>query len=681
LGRAAELELELASLKTRHAALEQDTERMRTEFAERERFVAEQSVAGMKGEMQKLRDLMRERDDSMRSLEARIKERELFFSPEEHEREKKRVEAAAQYEAKRQSESLERQLKELEARLAARGAEAEAAARTIREKDDLIKLLSDREDRASGVAKERDDKLSEAGEELRKLREELAATAAREQEAGERVKQKNAQLAELGQQQASLTQELAKARAAAARVGAGEAAGAAASEQLQAVEAELAKAREQANAQRAETARVQDELIAAQGRAAQAEAKAVAAQRSLDESQAQLTDLADEKARLARQVDELMEKHARLAEAERQAAGAAAKLEAMQKTEGELRERLSASEGETVRLKQERLDLVAARQEAVQKLQDLEADYSVLKQSRDATFDWEARYKSQVEDFEALRRQNAELKQVEEALQMQVAATSGGIVDEGQLAYAKAGQAVLGEVVGGMMDGVNSAVSLLRRNSDVLKGYVHDCGLLANCVRRINYTLLEPDQQRMVRELVDETQPEIIVGNMESIGEENAEATARARKLIADYLDAMRTDEEGAELERCFARSQGFVQAVDPSSPVKVKFGGATPPLAASQPEGVLFAFALMREARGIAVDEDQAPTIRVDAQGSTVTVIVSPVHPSAKDRYRETIAGGGDARSRYIVGFARQAAQGRVDVKDLGNAAALFVTLNGART
>ena len=67
---------------------------------------------------------------------------------------------------------------------------------------------------------------------------------------------------------------------------------------------------------------------------------------------------------------------------------------------------------------------------------------------------------------------------------------------------------MLAEAVGGMMEGVNNSVSLLRRNSEVLKGYVHDCGLLANCVRQINYTLLEPDQQRMLRELVDETTPE-----------------------------------------------------------------------------------------------------------------------------------------------------------------------------
>src|SRR5690606_23394984 len=97
---------------------------------------------------------------------------------------------------------------------------------------------------------------------------------------------------------------------------------------------------------------------------------------------------------------------------------------------------------------------------------------------------------------------------------------------------------------------------------------------------------------------------------------------------------------------------------------------------AASQTEGVMFAFAVLKEAKLLSADDDQMPTIRIDAEGDTVTMMLSPVHPKAKERYRETLGGGGDATSQYLLGFAREACKGRVDVKDMGDASTLFITL-----
>ena len=65
-------------------------------------------------------------------------------------------------------------------------------------------------------------------------------------------------------------------------------------------------------------------------------------------------------------------------------------------------------------------------------------------------------------------------------------------------------------LVGQMLEGVNNSVSLLRRNSELMKGYVEDCGLLANAIRRVDYTRLEPEQQQMLVELIDQTQPDVI---------------------------------------------------------------------------------------------------------------------------------------------------------------------------
>ncbi len=674
--RAGELQLELSTLQARYKTLEQEMDRMRSEFAEREKFAADQAVSGTKDELAKLRELMRERDEENRRLAASLQEKEAYYSPEELERERKRVEAGVLLESKRQLDTLERQAKDLEGRAAAKAAEADAAQRGLREKDDLIKLFSERDDRAAAAMRERDDQLQTAAAEQKRLEEELLATSAREREANERVKQKNQLLSEMGAQQASLTQELSKARAQAARV-VGEGGGAAA-EQMTQLAQELGENKALVLKLRSEVAQAKDELIGQRSAAEQAAAREASAKSALDEAHGRATDLSDEKASLAKQVNDLMERNTLLAEAERQAAGAKARISQLEAVAEDLRQKVGEADQEITRLRQERLDLLANKEAALMQLKTLQADHDVLKASRDATFDWEARYKSQVDELESLKRQNAEMQQVVEALEANAGTGPSGTVDDATLAYANGRTNLLGEAAGGMLEGINNAVSLLKRNAEVLKGYVHDCGLLANCVRQINYTKLDPDQQRMLRELIDETQPDVVIHNMESIGDENAEATVKAKRLILDYQDAMKEDEESTDLERCFAKSQGLVKEVDPGAAAKVTFSSAPPPLGVSQPEGVLFAFALMREARALAVDDDHVPAIRVDVQDQTVTVMVSPVHQKAKDRYRETLQGGGDTRSQYIVGFAKAAGQGRVDVKDLGEAAAMFVTLNG---
>src|SRR5690606_707367 len=114
------------------------------------------------------------------------------------------------------------------------------------------------------------------------------------------------------------------------------------------------------------------------------------------------------------------------------------------------------------------------------------------------------------------------------------------------------------------------------------------------------------------------------------------EATNRAKRLILDFQDAMKIDEEGTDLERCFAKSQGLVQSIDPGSQVRVKVASGLPVLPVDQPAGVLFAYALLREAKALAPDEDTVPNIRVEVEGRTITLMISPVHQSAKDRYRE---------------------------------------------
>src|SRR5207302_5868363 len=159
---------------------------------------------------------------------------------------------------------------------------------------------------------------------------------------------------------------------------------------------------------------------------------------------------------------------------------------------------------------------------------------------------------------------SAELAQARE----QAAKVGGGGVDESQVRLVESRAQLHGSLVLQMLDGVNNSVSLLRRNSELLRGYVEDCGLLANAVRKVDYTRLEPEQQQMLVELIDQTQPDVIVKNMQGISEENAESIVKAKKLILDYSDAFKKEEGAVEVEAALAKAQGLLHATDPNADV-----------------------------------------------------------------------------------------------------------------
>src|SRR5438093_12296783 len=246
-------------------------------------------------------------------------------------------------------------------------------------------------------------------------------------------------------------------------------------------------------------------------------------------------------------------------------------------------------------------DIVHERDELRTKLESLEADMRVAATGSQVRGDWEARYKSAADELDDLKklvsRMRVELQQARES------AARGGegaaTVDEGLLRLAGARAELHETMVGEMLEGVNNAVSLLRRNSELLKGYVEDCGLLANAVRKIDYTRLEREQQQMLVELVDQTQPDVIVKNMQGISEENAESIVKAKKLILEYSDAFKKDEvRGIEMDAAFAKAQGLFHAVDPQSDIPVKIEAVLPPVEAEKDEAILWAFALLREAK-----------------------------------------------------------------------------------
>src|SRR5262249_50950402 len=138
-------------------------------------------------------------------------------------------------------------------------------------------------------------------------------------------------------------------------------------------------------------------------------------------------------------------------------------------------------------------DIVRERDELKARVEALESELRVAATGNQLTRDWEARYKSAAEELNDLKKQlsrlRLELQQARETAERN--GGNGATVDEGLLRLMGARAELHETLVAQMLEGVNNAVSLLRRNSELLKGYVEDCGLLANAVRKIDYTRLE----------------------------------------------------------------------------------------------------------------------------------------------------------------------------------------------
>ena len=123
---------------------------------------AHEAAAGARSDAEKIRNLLKQREDEMKEIRKELDEKETYYSPAELERERKRMEAAIRADRRRETETLHRQIKEMEHRFAIRGAESDTVTRQLKEKDDLIKMLSDREDDVQAEIKARDEKSGRA---------------------------------------------------------------------------------------------------------------------------------------------------------------------------------------------------------------------------------------------------------------------------------------------------------------------------------------------------------------------------------------------------------------------------------------------------------------------------------------------------------------------------------------
>jgi hypothetical protein len=554
--------------------------------------------------------------------------------------------------------------------VAIRGAESETVARQLKEKDDLIKMLSEREDEVQSEIKSREVKIGALQEELKALKDASNTAAGKEKELNDKLKQKNTQLAQLGKERGELVQELAKARQIIAKVGGAEEAAAAVEEQHRATQA----MQDRITGLEAEVAKARDAASVIGGKLDTAEAAQRDLKTQLAELEAQMADALDAKMKVDSQLSELLRKSGSADQHEKQMAMLEADRDARAAEAKAATEALASAEGQLARIRGTYEDIIHERDELQGKVESLSSEARVVAQGSKLTGDWEARYKSAADQINEMKPQLAKMK-VELAQAREAAAKGGGgaRVDEGLLELACSRADLHGGLVQQMLEGVNNSVSLLRRNSELMRGYVEDCGLLANAVRKVDYTRLEPEQQQMLIELVDQTQPDVIIKNMQGISEENAESILNAKKLILDYSDAFKKeDAAGVEMEAAMAKAQGLLHATDPDADIAVKIEAVLPAIEVLKDEAVLFAFALLREVKQFTLEEGDKPTVKVTTDGLSVTFTAAPLDTRIKDRYRDPP----DPQSRLVRGFAQDRCGGKVEVKDDEGKSALVVTL-----
>src|SRR5437868_3944049 len=662
-------EVEIATLRGKAAFFEEENRKLKAQTVKAQEQAAHDAAASARAEAEKLRVFLKQKDEELKKLQKELDEKETYYSPAELERERKRMEQAIEAERRRDTETLQRQIKELEHRVAIRGAESDTVARQLKEKDDLIKMLSEREDEIQSEIKSRDAKAQELQEQMKALKEGANAAAGKEKELNDKLKQKNAQLGQLGKERGELVQELAKARLIIARLGGADEAAAAVEEQERAT-----KAMQDRIAQlEVDVGKAKDAASVMGGKLDTMENEKKDLLKQIEEMEAKVTDAVDARMKVEGQLSEMLRRSGDRDSFEKQQAMLKADRDARAKEAIDAAERAKALEAQLSKIRGTYDDIVRERDELKAHVESLEADARMAETSSQLGSDWEARYKSSSEELADARKQLAKMKAELAQAKDQVAKAGGGEGGEDPAArLAESRAQIHGSLVLQMLDGVNNSVSLLRRNSELLRGYVEDCGLLANAVRRVDYTRLEPSQQQMLVELIDQTQPDVIVKNMQGISEENAESIVKAKKLILDYSDAFKKEEvSGIEMEAAFAKAQGLFHAIEPQSDVPVKIEAVLPPVEADKQEAVLWAFALLREAKEDG-DEGRTPSINVETAGLTITATLSGVDAKLKDRYREPP----DPQSRLVRGFAIDRCGGKIEFRDDDAGHAMVVTL-----
>src|SRR5262249_27858329 len=166
-------EVEIATLRGKVAFFEEETRKLKAQIKLVQEQAALEAAASARADAEKIRTLLKQREEELKKLQKELDEKETYYSPAELGRERQGMEQPTEAERRRDIETLQRQIKDLEHRVAIRGAESDTVARQLKEKDDLIKMLSDREDEVQKEIKSREAKAAQAQEDLNGVREQL----------------------------------------------------------------------------------------------------------------------------------------------------------------------------------------------------------------------------------------------------------------------------------------------------------------------------------------------------------------------------------------------------------------------------------------------------------------------------------------------------------------------------
>src|SRR6266478_96268 len=337
-------ELEIATLRGKVAFFEEENRKLKLQMKQVQEQAAHDAAASARADAEKIRTLLKQREDELKRLQKELDEKETYYSPAELERERKRMEGAIEADRRRETETLQRQIKELEHRVAIRGAESDTVARQL--------------------------------------------------------KQKDVQLAQLGKERGELVQELAKARQIIAKVGGAEEAAAAVEEQNRATQA----SQERITQLEGELAKARDAASVIGGKLDSSEATLNDVRKQVGDAEVQVAEAVEARMKVEGQLSELLRKSGDRDQHEKQLAMLKADRDARTAEAKAAAEARDAAEQQLAKIRGTYEDIVHDRDELKAKIEALQSEMRVAATGNQLRGDWEARFQSAADERDDLKK-------------------------------------------------------------------------------------------------------------------------------------------------------------------------------------------------------------------------------------------------------------------------------------
>src|SRR5258708_13706454 len=106
-------EVEIATLRGKVAFFEEENRKLKAQMKTVQEQAAHDPAASARADAEKIRGLLKQREEEMKKVQKELDEKETYYSPAELERERKRMEAAIEADRRRETETLQRQPRDL----------------------------------------------------------------------------------------------------------------------------------------------------------------------------------------------------------------------------------------------------------------------------------------------------------------------------------------------------------------------------------------------------------------------------------------------------------------------------------------------------------------------------------------------------------------------------------------